>query len=286
MAFAETTAQRPPSGRRVSDNFTARPVALQVRTLMRQLEITINSCNQVKWTTGSGTIQAMPIQFSCFISYRHSSVASGASYVRDFVSGFEEELVKWVDYPMSFDEQRLQAADFVDESLAAKLHASVCMVVLYTPNYFSNLKMFCSREYFGMMDLEHLRLPSLAVLPTQGLIIPIALRDHGTMIKQIQSAEQQWSGAQNKAARNRLGMSFEQFSKRRQLQPGGNLNAALQNICRVIRDFELGFKTVVANGTDPFANGTGWQLPPDDVVKPWINGMLGFGKLQLPSKAA
>src|SRR5580704_13727473 len=103
----------------------------------------------------------MPIAYSCFVSYRHSSVASGAGFVQDFVEGFQEELSRWVNYPISFDQDRLKAADFVDESLADKLHASTCMLVLYTPNYFSSVKTFCSREYFGMIELESARLPQL-----------------------------------------------------------------------------------------------------------------------------
>ncbi|MBV8817210.1 MAG: toll/interleukin-1 receptor domain-containing protein [Acidobacteriaceae bacterium] len=229
----------------------------------------------------------MPIQFSCFISYRHSSVKSGASFVRDFVEGFEEELGRWVNYPISFDERRLQAADFIDESLAEKLHGSACMLVLYTPNYFSSVKPFCSREYFGMMELESLRLPQLQGEHARGLVIPVALRDQATMVQHVQNAEQQWCAARQVSARNRLGLSFEQFSKKRQLQPGGNLNAELQNICRVIHDREYAFEALIANGQDPFTNAAAWQLPAEGTVKPWINGLLGFVKQpQLASKAA
>src|SRR5829696_2967667 len=104
----------------------------------------------------------MPFEFSCFISYRHSSVASGASYVREFIDGFTEELERWTDYPVSLDEKRLTAGDFVDETLAAKLSRSATLVVLYTPTYFSVQKPFCSREYFGMLDLESRRLQNVA----------------------------------------------------------------------------------------------------------------------------
>jgi hypothetical protein len=228
----------------------------------------------------------MPIQFSCFISYRHSSVNSGANYVRDFVAGFEEELARWVNYPISFDEQRLQAADFIDESLAAKLYASACMVVLYTPNYFSRVKMFCSREYFGMLDLEKQRIPSLGGQDRYGLIIPIALRDHSTMVRHVQVAEQQWCLRNGLSIRNRLGLSFEQFSKKKQLLPGGNLNAELQKICHVIRDRETAFEGLVQSGTDPFLAGTAWRLPAEQAISSWVNGLLGFTIPQLPSQSA
>jgi hypothetical protein len=228
----------------------------------------------------------MPIQFSCFISYRNSSVDSGANYVRDFVAGFAEELDRWVSYPISFDEQRLQAADFIDESLAAKLYASTCMVVLYTPNYFSRAKMFCSREYFGMLDLEKQRIPSLRGQDQHGLIIPIALRDHSTMVKHVQIVEQQWCARNNLSVRNRLGLNFEQFSKKKQLLPGGNLNAQLQTICQVIRDREIAFEGLVQSGSDPFLAGTKWRLPLEQTISSWVNNLLGFTIPQLPSQAA
>jgi hypothetical protein len=228
----------------------------------------------------------MPIQFSCFISYRHSSVKSGATYVQDFVDGFEEELARWVNYPISFDQRRLQVADFIDESLAAKLYSSTSMVVLYTPNYFSKAKMFCSREYFGMLDLEGQRIQHLQGPQQHGLIIPIALRDQATMITHVRSADYQWGVANNLPYRNRLGLSFEQFSKKKQLQPGGTLNAQLQTICKVIRDRENAFETLIQGGYDPFLNGNVWDLPAEHVISPWVNGLLGFVKPQLPSKAA
>jgi len=228
----------------------------------------------------------MPLEFSCFISYRHTSVNSGASYVRDFVAGFEEELARWVNYPISFDEQRLHAADFIDESLAAKLYSSACMVVLYTPNYFSTVKMFCSREYFGMLDLERQRIPNLPGTIQRGLIIPIALRDQSTMIRHVKSAEEQWNILNGSPVRNRLGPSFEQFYRKKQLQPGGNLNAQLQDICQVIRDRETAFQALVESGNDPFLNGRDWRLPSEQAVSSSVNALLGYVRPQLRGEAA
>jgi hypothetical protein len=229
----------------------------------------------------------MPIQFCCFISYRHSPVDSGANYARDFVAGFKEELGRWVDYPVSFDEDRLEPGDFVDESLAADLYASSCMVVLYNPNYFSRVNMFCSREYFGMLELEKQRIPSLRGQSQHGLVIPIALRGHSTMVKHVRMAEEQWCVRNGLPVRNRLGLNFDEFSRKRQLLPGGKLNGQLQRICRVIRDRQTAFEGLVQSGTDPFLAGATWRLPPEHEISSWVNGLLGFTvPPQLPSQAA
>jgi hypothetical protein len=166
------------------------------------------------------------------------------------------------------------------------MYGSAAMVVLYTPNYFSTAKPFCSREYFGMLELERQRVQNLPGTYQHGLIIPIALRDQATMVKQILSAEQQWGAAKQLPVRNRLGLSFEQFSKKKQLQPGGILNTQLQTICQVIRDRENAFEALVQAGRDPFIESNKWTLPAEQDIRPWVNGLLGFVTTQLPSKAA
>jgi hypothetical protein len=229
----------------------------------------------------------MPIEFSCFISYRHSSVASGASYVREFIEGFVEELERWTDYPVSLDERRLTAGDFVDDTLAAKLRRSVTLVVLYTPTYFSTQKPFCSREYFGMLDLESKRLKHFAPPVHDGLIIPIALRDHDGMVSRVREADTQWGKSLGQSARNRLGTNFEQFTKKKQLQPGGTLNGPLQRVCKAIGDRSLAFQKVLHHmGTDVFGDDDAWRLPTEAAVKPWVQEILGFSKHLLPSKIA
>ncbi|MFZ1005190.1 MAG: TIR domain-containing protein [Candidatus Sulfotelmatobacter sp.] len=228
----------------------------------------------------------MPLKFSCFISYRHSSVASGASFVRDFVGGFAEELDRWANYHICFDEERLQPGDFIDESLAANLYASACMVVLYTPTYFNTERMFCSREYFGMLDLEKQRIPLLGGQDEHGLIFPIALRGHSTMVKRVQVAEEQWSAGSGLPVRNRFAPNFEQFSKKSQLR-SGVLNEQLRKICERIGERETAFEGLVRSGTDPFLAGTTWRLPPEQAISSWVNGVLGYPiPPRLPSQAA
>jgi hypothetical protein len=229
----------------------------------------------------------MSIEFSCFISYRHSSVASGAAYVREFIDGFVEELGRWTEYPHSLDEQRLTVGDFVDETLAAKLRKSATLVVLYTPPYFSTQKPFCSREYFGMLDLESERLKHFAEPAQGGLIIPLALRDHDGMVNRVRNADKQWSKARGHEPRNRLGTNFEQFSKKKQLQPGGTLNGQLQVVCQAIGNRTLAFQQLPdEKGDEIFGVDDAWQLPAEATVKPWVQEILGFSKPVLPSKIA
>jgi hypothetical protein len=229
----------------------------------------------------------MPFEFSCFISYRHSSVKSASPYVRDFVDGFAEELDRWVDFPVSFDADRLSAGDFVDESLAAKLYRSACMMVLYTPNYFSTVKTFCSREYFAMLDLEHERLPRLQNgAGSHGLIIPIALRDHPGMLTQLSRAEQQWCHHSGSQPKNRLGLNFEQFTKKRQLQPGGNMHPQVLEVCRAIHDKCQAFQSLIHNEGDLFDCCDRWSLPAEREIAAYLPDVVGFVRREFPSRAA
>ena len=229
----------------------------------------------------------MPFEFSCFISYRHSSVKSASPYVSDFVEGFAEELDRWVDFPVSFDVDRLSAGDFVDESLAAKLYQSACMVVLYTPNYFSTVKTFCSREYFAMLGLEHERLPRLQLdFGSHGLIIPIALRDHPGMLTQLGRAEAQWCHHSGRQPKNRLGLNFEQFTKKRQLQPGGNMHPKVLEVCRSIRENCQAFQNLIHNEGDLFNRRGQWTLPAERAIAPFLPDVVGFVKREFPSRAA
>jgi hypothetical protein len=233
------------------------------------------------------SLTIMSLDFSCFISYRHSSVKSATPYVRDFVDGFAEELDRWVDLPISFDADRLSAGDFVDESLAAKLYQSACMVVLYTPNYFSTVKTFCSREYFAMLSLEHERLPRLpADFGSHGLIIPIALRDHPGMLTQLEKAEQQWCNRSGHQPKNRLGLNFDQFTKKRQLQPGGNMHPKVVEVCRSICEKCRAFQGFIHNGGELFGSRGQLTLPAEHAIAPYLPHVVGFVKCEFPSRAA
>src|SRR5216117_660222 len=86
------------------------------------------------------------------------------------------------------DWQRLNGGDFYNEAFARALYESVCMILIYQPNYFDQAHPYCAREYRAMCELERER---LALLPpmeqTHGLIIPCVLRGEDAIPQELAS---------------------------------------------------------------------------------------------------
>lgn len=116
----------------------------------------------------------MPLQYSCFISYRHSQ----DDITEDLVSSLKTELSRWIDMEIYVDKGRLKGGDFFNNELARALCESVCLIVVYTPTYFSKKNTYCAREYKAMELLEEQRLNTLGLPKNKqhGLIIPIVYR--------------------------------------------------------------------------------------------------------------
>jgi len=116
----------------------------------------------------------MTLRFSCFISYRHTQ----EDIVQELVSSLETELSRWLDLDVYVDRERLKGGQFFNSELAKALCESVCLIVVYTPTYFSKQNSYCAREYKAMEILEDERLLYLG-LPRnkrRGFIIPIVYR--------------------------------------------------------------------------------------------------------------
>jgi hypothetical protein len=121
----------------------------------------------------------MPFQHACFVSYRHLDQRTIDEEIDPFVHALEGELGNWIDVDQRLfvDRDRMGAGTFIQPALSNALCRSACMIVLYTPVYFSLKHTYCAREYRAMEVLEEVR---LARLPDQkkdeGLIIPVILR--------------------------------------------------------------------------------------------------------------
>jgi hypothetical protein len=98
--------------------------------------------------------------------------------VQGLVRSLKTELSRWLDLDVYLDEERLKGGDFFDANLAQALCESVCLVMVYTPTYFSNSHTYCAREYKAMEELEKQRLELLGHSDSakHGLIIPIIYR--------------------------------------------------------------------------------------------------------------
>jgi len=130
----------------------------------------------------------MPLQYSCFISYRHSQ----DDIVQDLVTSLGTELGRWLDMEVYVDKGRLKGGDFFNNELAKALCESVCLIVVYTPTYFSKHHSYCAREYRAMEQLEEQRLHTLGLPQNKqhGLIIPIVYRGDKKLPESIKNERQ------------------------------------------------------------------------------------------------
>jgi hypothetical protein len=123
--------------------------------------------------------RAMSFEHACFVSYRHPDAQGefAARFINDLSGALDSELGVWMKERSFVDRRGQRPGAFFDATLATALCKSVCMVVVYTPNYFDADHLYCAREYRAMEFLEQKR---LARLPEDhrhlGLIIPVILR--------------------------------------------------------------------------------------------------------------
>jgi hypothetical protein len=90
--------------------------------------------------------------------------------------------------PVYIDKDRLNPGDFFNKQLALALCRSVCMVMVYTPGYFSYSKTYCAREYKAMCMLEKQRFAAAKIdNPAAGLIIPVIFRGSDTVPNEVKT---------------------------------------------------------------------------------------------------
>jgi len=121
----------------------------------------------------------MPFEFSCFISYRRGKNQISRLITDDIYDALSGELELLLDVNVRevfLDRKRVDRPDYFDPALARALCRSVCMVMLYSPPYFSLSHTYCAREYWAMKKLEERRLNLLPQERRHALIIPIILR--------------------------------------------------------------------------------------------------------------
>jgi len=108
-------------------------------------------------------------------------------FIEDFYEALASELEALVDLRIYRDQLRLEGGDFYNQALATSLCESACMIMIFTPTYFSSEHSYCAREYAAMKLLEKQRLP-----PGQqhGLIVPVVLRGFDQLPEEIKSHRQ------------------------------------------------------------------------------------------------
>lgn len=119
----------------------------------------------------------MDIRWSCFLSFRGGKGNLAVGILDHFTRALANELELQVDVGLYRYTEKMEAGQFIDPTIAGEMTASACMVLLFTGKYFSKINTYCTREYLLMSRLEQSRLNRMGRRPSQGLIIPIILRN-------------------------------------------------------------------------------------------------------------
>jgi TIR domain len=130
----------------------------------------------------------MAFRHACFLSYRHGQHALKRKFIVAFQQALAGELELLRNESVYVDYERLDGGTFFNQALSQALYESVCMVMIYQPNYFDLLHPYCAREYLGMISLERSR--RLLADDQFGLIIPVVLRGFDSLPLEIREQRQ------------------------------------------------------------------------------------------------
>jgi hypothetical protein len=203
----------------------------------------------------------MPFEHACFVSYRHPLEQGelSARFIDDLSSALQSELSGWMNERIFIDRDRMRAGTLFDPALATALCKSICMIVVYTPHYFSTENPFCAREYRAMEQLEQVRLARLPEAQRHGgLIIPIILRGEEYLPPLIRSERHYYS--------------FERFSLwTRKIARNPQLEPLVRQIAETIQ----ARKSVLAPWSDEFTcDCNTFAFPTEADVMPWLQTMI------------
>jgi hypothetical protein len=187
----------------------------------------------------------MPLRHACFISYRHGQHSLMKRFVDDFCEALASELEALVEMRIYRDQLRLEGGDFYTQALATGLCESVCLIMIFTPTYFSSEHSYCAREYAAMKLLEKERLP---IGQQHGLIIPVVLRGFDQLPEEIRSRRQAYNFDHFSLSDQRL-VKNKNFKV--EIRKMADYIAArcleLQDISRECGDFEMPAESEVQN---------------------------------------
>jgi len=212
----------------------------------------------------------MPFEYSCFISYRHGEKGM-ERFIVDFWQALESEVKALIDDKGVFiDRERLKGGDFFNERLATSLCKSACMIMIFTPTYFSKKHPYCAREYKAMEKLEQKRLELLGspVDKQHGLIIPVVLRREDSLPPEIKRQRQYYL--------------FDDFllCDRRRLSSYRHYMQEIKQIATYIFDR---WKILEALPVDPCDDCLGFAFPSEDEIKDWLQ-RVPISKIPFPGR--
>jgi hypothetical protein len=203
----------------------------------------------------------MAFRYGCFISYRvHQQSQIAGRFIHDLSTALRNELTLLMDEDIYVDQERLKGGTFYNPAIASALCGSVCMIVIYTPTYFSREHMYCAREFHAMERLEQTRLAKLAGQAGReaGLIIPVILRGLDTVPAVIRAQRHCYTF-------DRFHLSTEELARNSQFEE------RIQELATVIqarRHALLPWADELTCDCQSFA------LPTEDEVRPWLDRVV------------
>ena len=201
------------------------------------------------------------LRYACFISYRHGQQPLARRIINDLYDALVNELDLLVDAeaddgPIAIDRKRLEGGKFYNEELAVSLCESACMVMVFTPVYFSKQHTYCTREYKGMeaLEKERLRLLKSGVDKRNGLIIPVVFRGAQALPKEIEKLRQYYL--------------FDEYTLADpEISKNPRYVADIKKMAQYIADR---FEAVSKLPVDACTQCENFALPTEDEIRPWL----------------
>ena len=208
----------------------------------------------------------MPFSYACFISYRHSSPLE-VRFAERLHRALDTELPARIPLKAYRDDRGLRSGDFIDPAIGRALYESVCLVLVYTRQYFDLEKTYCAREYYAMQQLENERLRHLSGSNgPHGLIIPIILNSEECVPAVV---------------RQRKYYDFHKYGLwRREIFNDSVYGPIIREIAKDVANRYDEFKRC---GVDVCSDAPAYELPDENAVRPWLIQIIEAGiRPQLP----
>jgi hypothetical protein len=201
----------------------------------------------------------MRFEYTCFVSYRHLDSPQARNFQKKFLEALKGQMaVLNQNIKFFIDEQRLEPGYLFNEAIAEALCSSACMIVLFTPEYFSKDKTYCAREYRAMTGLEEKRLPDLNNRKL-GLIIPIVIAGGNKLPDEIKNLR-----------------NFHDFSDYSLVPPDIIRNRKFNQRVAVIAAAINGLFQKLSQLQVDDEDGCGkFKIPTDDEIREWLDELLG-----------